>query len=315
MGKKDKPILNCAEQISHLQSKGVKFEIVTTTDAEKYLNENNNYFKLRAYRKNFPKHPAGPDKGKYIDLDFAMLKDLAIIDMHLRYKLMHLALDIEHFAKVKLLRLIGKSSNDGYEIVESYISNLKNMESETYHPFKKLEYELDRNRNNPYCGGIIKNYENEMPVWAFIEIITFGEFIHFYKHCADMLDIKEMKEDFYHFMAIKELRNAVAHNNCIINELYEKNAIRGNYEILKALGLGGITKSERESKLCNERVRQIVTTLYTHKKIVLSDGVRVNQKLGLNSVAERMFRNIAYYDSNPKIKTFFEFFKKLVDIF
>ena len=125
MGKTNKPILNCAKQISHLQSKGVKFEIISTADAEKYLNENNNYFKLRAYRKNFPKHPDGADKDKYINLDFAMLKDLAIIDMHLRYKLMHLVLDIEHFAKVKLLRTIGDSRNDGYEIVESYFCKLK----------------------------------------------------------------------------------------------------------------------------------------------------------------------------------------------
>ena len=130
-----------------------------------------------------------------------------------------------------------------------------------------------------------------------------------------MLDIKDMKNDYYLFMSIKELRNAAAHNNCIINELYDKNAREVSYELLNALGKNGVTKTERGSKLSNERVRQIVTTLYTHKKIVLSDGVRENQKLGLNSVAERMFRNITYYDSNPKIKTFFEFFKKTVDIF
>lgn len=315
MGKTNKPILNCAKQISHLQSKGVKFEIISTADAEKYLNENNNYFKLRAYRKNFPKHPDGADKDKYINLDFAMLKDLAIIDMHLRYKLMHLVLDIEHFAKVKLLRTIGDSRNDGYEIVESYFCKLKSKESETSHPYQKLEAELERNRKNPYCGGIIESFKTEMPVWAFVEVITFGEFIHFYKHCADVLDIKDMKNDYYLFMSIKELRNAAAHNNCIINELYDKNAREVSYELLNALGKNGVTKTERGSKLSNERVRQIVTTLYTHKKIVLSDGVRENQKLGLNSVAERMFRNITYYDSNPKIKTFFEFFKKTVDIF
>ena len=40
MGKTNKPILNCSKQIAHLQSKGVKFEIISTADAEKYLNDN-----------------------------------------------------------------------------------------------------------------------------------------------------------------------------------------------------------------------------------------------------------------------------------
>lgn len=37
--------------------------------------KNNNYFKLRAYRKNFEKYVGGAKNGQYINLDFAMLKD------------------------------------------------------------------------------------------------------------------------------------------------------------------------------------------------------------------------------------------------
>ena len=47
-----KPILNTANQIVHLQSKGVKFNLISVDEAKKYLELNNNYFKLRAYRKN-----------------------------------------------------------------------------------------------------------------------------------------------------------------------------------------------------------------------------------------------------------------------
>ena len=103
MSKNAKPILNSQEQIDHLINKGVVFDLISTEEAKLYLDKNNNYFKLRAYRKNFPKHPDGSNKDKYINLDFAMLKDLAIIDMRLRYVLLHMALDIEHFSKVKLL--------------------------------------------------------------------------------------------------------------------------------------------------------------------------------------------------------------------
>ena len=82
-----KPQLTPKEQIEHLKKKGVKFNYISEDEAIKYLSDNNNYFKLRAYRKSFEKYTEGENEGKYIDLDFAMLKDLAIIDMRFRYTL------------------------------------------------------------------------------------------------------------------------------------------------------------------------------------------------------------------------------------
>ena len=81
MYKESKPMLNAAELIEHLENKGVKFELTSKEDAQKYLEENNNYFKLVSYRKNFSKYKDGEKIGKYINLDFKMLEDLSIIDM------------------------------------------------------------------------------------------------------------------------------------------------------------------------------------------------------------------------------------------
>ena len=99
-----KPKLSLDEQIEHLKDKGILFNIMDESDAKKYLEQNNNYFKLTAYRKNYNKHPDGKNKGKYINLEFAYLVDMAIIDMRLRYQIVHMALDIEHHAKLQLLR-------------------------------------------------------------------------------------------------------------------------------------------------------------------------------------------------------------------
>ena len=74
MYKESKPMLTPSELIEHLESKGIKFELINKEDAKKYLEENNNYFKLVSYRKNFPKYENGDNKGKYINLDFEMLK-------------------------------------------------------------------------------------------------------------------------------------------------------------------------------------------------------------------------------------------------
>lgn len=314
MIKEEKPMLNTNSQIEHLKSKGVKFNRTTVEDATAYLRENNNYFKLRAYRKNFPKHPAGDLEGQYIDLDFEVLKDLSIIDMRMRYTFMQMALDIEHFAKVQLLRSIEESDNDGYQIVEDYFERLRTNDAiNNTNRHDGLISELNRNRNNPYCGGIIEKYGDCYPIWAFIEIVPLGTLIHFYGFCYDQLNSKDLKDGYYLLITIKELRNAAAHSNCLIHDMGAKDRKhKPNYGMLRALE--GIGKATRDNQLKNERMRQIITLLYVHAILVTSAGVHEHTKDNLKDLVSRMYRHIDYYDGNENILASFGFFKNAVDI-
>ena len=96
------PKLNTQEQIEHMKSQGISFHAISENKAYQYLQQNNNYFKLRAYRKNYVKN----DAGQYVGLDFAYLKDIAIIDMRLRYEMLEMCLDIEHYARVALIKAV-----------------------------------------------------------------------------------------------------------------------------------------------------------------------------------------------------------------
>lgn len=312
---KDKPMLTTDEQIEHLKLKGVKFDLMSIEDARAYLERNNNYFKLRAYRKNFQKHPGGERADTYINLDFEMLKDLSIIDMKLRYVLIHMALDIEHFAKVKLLRAIQDSDEDGYEIVADYRKALKDSDrAKRKHQAERLDKELKRNLNNPYCGALISKYYDRYPVWVFVEVVPLGSLIRFYKFCADRLNNKEMQNDFYLLNSIRELRNACAHSNCILNDLSAKdNLAKPNYDLCRALEC--VSKTTRDRKLKNKRIYQIAATLYAHDRLVQSEGMKRHTKDDLNELVKRMYRNIDYYNGNDCIVTNFEFIQKCVDIF
>jgi len=303
-----KPKLSTKEQIEHLAKKGVKFVLISREEATDYLTKHNNYFKLTAYRKNFQKHPDGKFKGQYIGLDFQMLKDLAIIDMRLRYTLLHMALDIEHFAKVELLKYIENSNIDAYDLVEDYIESLDEDRLRT------LNNELYRNMNNPYCGDIIAKYKDNYPVWAFMEIIPFGRFINFYRFCAKTINDKKLVDNYYLLLSIKDLRNATAHNNCLINDLSPQTTeYKTNFRISQELSKLGITKEIHGKKMSNARIQQIVTLLYTHKRIIKSDGVIKHQSEVLNAVVTRMYEHIEYYEHNQMITTNFGFLKTIID--
>ena len=112
----DKPRLSLDEQIQHLKDKGILFNIMDEESAKQYLKYNNNYYKLTSFRKNYDKHPGGENKGKYIRLEFAYLVDMSIIDMRLRYRIVEMALDIEHHTKLQLLRKIDEHDEDGFKL-------------------------------------------------------------------------------------------------------------------------------------------------------------------------------------------------------
>ena len=304
-----KPKLSLDGQIEHLKEKGVLFNIMDEAEARDYLGQHNNYFKLTAYRKNYDKHPAGENKDKYINLEFAYLVDIAVIDMQLRYRIVHMALDLEHHTKLQLLRKMDEYNEDGYQVVQDYIDSLDEKQR------KIFDSEINRNKGNIYCGDIIAKYEGAFPVWAFIEIVPFGRLVAFYGFCADRFSDKSMKDTFYRLLTCKEIRNASAHSNCILNNLKAKTAAHSTNAAvtLELMKIKGMNTNFRKNRMSNARIQQVVTLLYTHKDMVESEGIKRSESEDLKKIMERVDKNYDYYNTNPMIKGTFDFLKLVVD--
>ena len=293
--------LTYQEQIEHLKGKGVRFSIASESEALTYLQENNNFFKLRAYRKNYPKN----QDEKYINLDFAYLRDLAIIDMSFRYCLLQLCLDVEHFVKIKLISWATLSDEDGYTVVSDFIET---AEKDVFEAYKHA-------RKSQYCCALMDKYEQNMPIWAFVEVISFNTLISFYRFIAQRTTDNKMKNDYYLLQEIRQIRNASAHSNCVINDLSSKVEPfnKPNYIVMSALGQAEISKQTRETKMGNSRIRQITTLLYFHS-IFCSAAVHKYKAFILKKeISDRMYENIEYYTENETILTTFDFFKKIID--
>lgn len=50
---------------------------------------------------------------------------MSIIDMRLCYRIVEMALDIEHHTKLQLLRKIDEYDEDGYQVAKEYIDSLE----------------------------------------------------------------------------------------------------------------------------------------------------------------------------------------------
>lgn len=304
-----KPMLSLGGQIEYLKEKGVLFNIMDESTATNYLEQHNNYFKLTAYRKNYDKHPAGENKDKYINLEFAYLVDIAVIDMQLRYRIVHMALDIEHHTKLQLLRKMEENGENGYQVVQDYIDSLDEKQR------KIFDSEINRNKGNIYCGDIIDKYDGAFPIWAFVEIVPFGRLVAFYGFCATRFEDKSMKDNFYRLLTCKEIRNASAHSNCILNNLkVNTSAHKTNTSVTAALmSIEGMNTNFRKNRMSNARIQQVVTLFYTHKTMVGSEGIKHFECEELQRIMKRIDKNYDYYKTNPMIRGTFDFLKLVVD--
>lgn len=315
-----KPMLHINEMVDHLKLKNIKFERISEKDAENYLRNNNNYYNLTSYKNNFEKYFVdGIFIDKYIDLDFSYLKDLSIIDHRLRLILFKMIIDIEHYLKIKTLNTIESiDEEDGYRIVNRYLEqdfyNVKFPKKVHNSIFKKVGSEYYQKIFSKYDLDKDKKLEN-IPIWEFLEIITFGELVNFYDFYTNEYKLKDENKDVYILRDIVKLRNAVAHNNCILSELnMKKNKYPPSYKIIQFLNNCDIGKDTRSKKLSNSRIRQITYTLYMFNEIVTSDGIKNNVKKDINELFfNRIIKHKEYYNNNELLKSIYCYFKKIIE--
>lgn len=314
-----RPMMKISEMVPYLKEENIKFEKMSEKDAEKYLRYNNNYYNVTAYKHNFERYVIdGKFVDKFIDLDFAYLKDLAIIDHRTRLVLFKMTIDIEHYLKIRILNLIEDiEQEDGYRIVNMYLE--KDFNDEKFP--KKVHKSIFKKVGSSYYDKVFSKYDidkdkklENIPIWEFLEIITFGDLVNFYEFFAKEYSLDKEIKNIFIFREIVKLRNAVAHNSCILCDLDKKdNTFAPDYKILTYLNNCNIRKDTRDNKLSNSRIRQITYTLYMFNEIVTSKGIKKNIIEDINNLFYgRINSHKEYYNNNELLKSIYTYFDKII---
>ena len=245
---------------------------------------------------------------------------MAIIDYRIRLLLFKMIIDIEHYLKIKILNTIEEiEDEDGYRIVNLYLE--KDFNDEKFP--KRVHNSIFKKVGNEYYQKIFSKYDvdkdkklENIPIWEFLEIITFGELVNFYDFYTKKYNLVDENRDVYILRDIVKLRNAVAHNTCILSELNKKdNTYPASYKIVQYLKDCNIGKETRNNKLCNSRIRQITYTLYMFNEIVTSDGIKENVNKEINKLFfDRIILHKEYYNNNNELlKSIYSYFKNIIE--
>ncbi|WP_300347975.1 Abi family protein [Clostridium sp.] len=295
-------------QIEYMRDiSGIKFDIISEEEAKEFLKNSNYYFKIKSFAKNYDKYYKGENQGKYINLDFAYLQELSKLDMVLRKLIINMTLDIEHFAKTKLIYDCSENTyEDGYSIVEEFLNK---------HQYIKEELIRSKSYYNSISGDLKRKYSEKPAIWNLVEMISFGDFIKLYGFYYSKYKSKDNYAN--SLWSVKCLRNAAAHNNCILNALKNPYNIKlnSNKEVLRYIhNIKSITKIEKQKKMSNPIIHDFVVTIYVFNSLVNSKSTKKKNMIELeNIINNRFIKNKEYFEKNQVIKSSYKFIKKVVE--
>lgn len=289
--------LDNRQLINHLSDKGVTFNKISKGDAIIFLDKNNYYYKLSAFRKNFKKVD-----DKYIDLDFSYLQDLASLDMRLRNILLGIAINVEHFIKVELSRQINSNPDeDGYKI----LADFKNSEYQKFYNITR-----DKFRNSRYQGNMYEKRKHDYPYWALLEHMDYGCLMKFVAFYYEKHKPKSLKKAYELGENARHIRNACAHNSVfILNIFKDDNKLPNVTATVSTLAKQTGTLKYRNYKKINDLI-----SLFSLAKTYCSQPVRDYQKQFIKEFISRARRNEEDYKRNVELTKMMIIFEKIVDI-
>lgn len=301
------------EQLKNLEDKNVQFNIMSKEEAREYLQNNTYYFKLKSYEKSFEYNVS---KNQYINLEFAYLVELSKLDMYLRELIIRISLHTEHFLKVKLIDDLTKNEKeDGYHVVRELFSK---------YPF--VVDHINQKKYNSACADLIHKYENNWAAWNLIEVLSFGDFIKLYElyYLLYPEQVNEVASDL--IWPLKFIRNASAHNNCLLNtlrkpyvytHLYDKKrrTIIVNKRLVSLLSsVPTITKNNRKKKITNPVIHDFMASLFLFDEICTSQVFKMKIFTEVKEFVDgRLIENKEFFNFDNVFTTIYDFIRNVVD--
>ena len=154
-------------------------------------------------------------------------------------------------------------------------------------------------------------------VWNAIEVLSFGQFINLYKlYSAENYGWNNKICNL--LIPARSIRNAAAHNNCILNSLHRPYSIPTvsltNQVDSFASRVPALKKSKsRKTKLSNPVIHDFVALLYLFDRVCTSASTK---KYTYQNLYELFFTRFCsrkeYFAQNASIVSSYEFVKKIV---
>ena len=221
--------------------------------------------------------------------------------MEFRFLVLKMCLNIEHTLKIMLINKCLLKNENGYSIVKEYFLKQGDMREE-----------ILKRSNNTYCEELINKHKSNMPLWVFLEVISFGELSKFCKFLADKGYFLPWEVEI--IFNVRSFRNAAAHNHCLFSQLIRTDTKPINKVRQYVEGIEKITKTQKNMNLKSKCINDFVTLLFAFEYYVKSEGIINHTREDINHLFfVRMPRKKEYFEKCITVKNAYEFIQKILD--
>lgn len=160
-----------------------------------------------------------------------------------------------------------------------------------------------------------QHQDDNYALWEIVEVMSFGEFIDLYQLYYSTYPSKNSDYSSY-LWSIKFLRNAAAHNNCLLNSLKAPYHVKIHktkeiqFEISK---IKTISPNTKEKWMTNPVIHDFVILVFVFLKLTKSTGIKQSGIEHLHWLFnERMPKHKEYFSKNATITESYHFTSKIV---
>ena len=203
-----------------------------------------------------------------------------------------------------------RNNEDGYTIARDYMASLNHSER------RRREGEISMMSRDLFCSDLVRKYGSpaDMPIWVLMELFSFGSFIDLYLYCAERWGNEEMRHEHYMLRQAKSVRNACAHSSDMLNGIaVVDTTVSTDSAVLSALAQAGISHRVRTGRMRNPRIRQIVTLMYLHTKLVPEGSGKRKAASDLVNLKKQLSETADLAPFNDIIRSYAAFFTKVID--
>ncbi len=181
----------------------------------------------------------------------------------------------------------------------------------------KHRQKIKEHLKTSYCKDLISKYSPDYPVWVLCELVSFGELCKLVRH-YDTLYPKRLSFPTSLLFPVRDLRNAAAHNNCLIHDVRAAHySISGrnnrvNPFLQKEIQqIQGISKRTRHTYLVNKPIHDFLCLLLLYANVVQSEHLRAARCNALNQlINHRCRKNRSYYTQQATLRSAYVFLRK-----
>lgn len=180
-----------------------------------------------------------------------------------------------------------------------------------------IKENVDKKEKNSACSDLVVKYKDNFAIWNIVEVLSFGDFTKLYCMYYKKYKTKGSMESY--LWSVRFLRNAAAHNNCLLNSLripYSKE-INPNKRVINFISkIDCIPREARKDKMQNPIIHDFVVSLFVFTNVVTSEGVKKRTYEELKDLVDnRMTKHKEYFWDNQLIVSYYRFVKNIIDYF